>query len=131
MRGGCPVLRHVAGLLLIFLLPAGCGDDSKSTGGDDVIPPAAVTDLAATALTDSSLLLVWTAPGDDDTIGTASLYDLRLSTRPDTLPDWWDSLCTAADSVRAPRPAGAPESLLVRALEADTLYYFALRTSDE
>jgi len=46
----------------------------------DTIPPAAVTDLAATAgASDGSVNLTWTAPGNDGSTGTANSYLVRSS----------------------------------------------------
>ena len=48
----------------------------------DIVPPSAVNLTATTAC--SAVMLTWPAPGDDGTVGTASLYDLRVSTSPIT-----------------------------------------------
>ncbi|MFH1679504.1 MAG: fibronectin type III domain-containing protein [Candidatus Eisenbacteria bacterium] len=127
------VLASLVPALLVFLFfrLTGCGKDSKPTSCGDEMPPGAVTDLVGAAVSDSTVLLVWTAPGDDDTSGTASRYDIRRSTLPDSLADWWDSLCVSLDSVPIPKAAGEEESLLIGPLETDTVYSFALRSADE
>ena len=43
----------------------------------DGIPPAAITDLAVTAVYDNYVVLDWTAPGDNGTKGRAHSYDIR------------------------------------------------------
>src|SRR5438552_6151619 len=43
----------------------------------DAVPPARISDLAATPLSASSVRLTWTASGDDGTTGTATSYDVR------------------------------------------------------
>jgi hypothetical protein len=82
---------------------------------------------------DSSVVLVWTAPGDDGSVGTATTYALRYRTVPvsgtDTL-SWWNS-ATAVSGLPAPRPAGSTDSTRVRNLQPLTTYYFILRAADE
>ncbi len=73
--------------------------------------------------------LVWTAPGDDGTVGTATAYDLRVSLSTITLSNW--SSATPIAGVPAPAPAGARESFVVRGLTQGTTYYFAIRTVDD
>ena len=50
------------------------------SAGGDTTAPATVSDLATGAVTASSVALSWTAPGDDNTTGTATSYDVRYST---------------------------------------------------
>jgi len=82
---------------------------------------------------DSSLIVSWTAPGDNGTTGTATAYDLRYRTAPvvgtDTL-SWWNA-ATRVSGLPAPRPAGSVDSIRVRGLVPLTTYYFILRTADE
>lgn len=82
---------------------------------------------------DSILTVVWTAPGDDGTTGTASAYDLRYRTTPvvgtDTLT-WWNA-ATKVSGLPLPHLAGSTDSVLVRGLTPVTTYYFVLRTADE
>lgn len=54
----------------------------------DITPPAAVTDLTATEGTTDSISLIWTAPGDDGTAGTATTYDIRYCTSEITDANW-------------------------------------------
>lgn len=88
---------------------------------------------AAQTAVDSSLVVSWTAPGDDGSTGTATSYDLRYRTTPvagtDTL-SWWNA-ATRVTGVAAPHPAGATDSVRVRGLLPLTTYYFILRTADE
>lgn len=96
----------------------------------DTTPPAAVSDLATTAPTLSSLTLTWTAPGDDGTSGTATSYDVRYRTSgPVTLGNWSTSIQASGEPT--PAVAGSSESMTISGLTASTTYYFAIRTSDE
>ncbi|MDD5342579.1 MAG: fibronectin type III domain-containing protein [Patescibacteria group bacterium] len=95
----------------------------------DITAPAAVSNLAATNATGSSIDLSWTAPGDDVNSGTASLYDVRYSTSNITGGNW--SSATQATGEPTPSIAGSTESITVSGLNSETAYYFALKTSDE
>jgi hypothetical protein len=89
--------------------------------------------LGAPGARAESLLVTWTAPGDDGMTGTASAYELRYSQTPLAGADtagWWGN-ATQVPGVPAPRSAGTRESYLVSGLAPSTTYYFALRTADE
>jgi hypothetical protein len=95
----------------------------------DLTPPAAVFDLWADNSTSSSIDLTWTAPGDDDSQGTASHYDIRYSTS-EIYDSNWDEAnqCSGEPS---PSAAGSLESFTVTGLSPSTFYCFALKTADE
>jgi len=119
---GMSICRPLIGLLLVS-----CGDDATRP---DATAPAAVTDLSATASSDSTVTLAWTAPGDDGKVGVASQYEARYSTDMLTSENFTAIGNEIADSVH-PHPAGTRESVVVSGLQADTIHYFALRTADE
>ena len=75
-------------------------------------PPAAVSNLAVSNISPTSVTLTWTAPGDDENSGIASQYDIRyyISTITD---DNWDT------------------AVQTTGLTEDTNYYFAIKTADE
>lgn len=80
----------------------------------------------------TSITLHWTAPGDDGNVGTASVYEIRCSTKDvgaDTA-SWWAGAITCP-GVSAPQKAGTAESFTITGLEPDSIYYFAIRTADE
>ena len=54
----------------------------------DTTPPATVANLAASNVTDSSVTLSWTAPGDDGSTGTAAGYEIRYAKSPITAASW-------------------------------------------
>lgn len=112
--------------LLAFLW--GCND--KPTNPGDTTPPDPVQDLMVEAVSATSALLTWTAPGDDGATGTASVYAIRKLNGPISDANW--NLATEVDADPIyPQSAGTVESLLVRNLVAGQEYYFALRTADE
>ncbi len=95
----------------------------------DVVAPAAVTDLAATHPGNNNVTLTWTAPGDDGNVGTATSYDIRYSTSTITDAIW--AAAVQIGSAPAPAVAGTCQSVVVSGLAASTMYYFAMKTSDE
>jgi chitodextrinase len=102
---------------------------APTTAVPDDVPPAAVTDLAASASATNSVTLTWTAPGDDGAVGTAAYYDIRYSNNPIT-DGSWDSAWPASGEP-TPNAAGALETFVVQYLAPGTTYYFALKTADE
>jgi fibronectin type III domain protein len=95
----------------------------------DITAPAAVTNLNAIQIGDHSLILTWTAPGDDGNGGTPSAYDLRWSLEPITDTNF----AAAATLGPAPQPqsSGATQTYVVMGLTPGTRYYYALKARDE
>lgn len=102
---------------------------SAETGVEQA-PPNDIADLNVILPTRTSLTLIWTAPGDDSTAGTASQYDVRYATTPLTTGEAWDAAEQLAGEP-IPAPAGTPETLTVTGLVEATTYYFAIKTADE
>src|SRR4030065_2184509 len=65
------------GTILAAVLFAGALASAEQA---DTTAPSAVSNLAASAITHSSVILSWTAPGDDGAVGTSTSYDMRYST---------------------------------------------------
>ena len=94
----------------------------------DTTPPAQVTDLRAATAGPTYVVLQWTAPGNNGTVGQATQYDLRMSTvGPITSATFYQSTRIATPP---PAPAGTIETLNVSGLQPQTEYWFALRTAD-
>lgn len=104
----------------------GGGDDSSTR---DTVPPAKIT-LSATAHGLTSIQLDWIAVGDDGNTGTASGYDVRISSTPiTTIADFNASTVVTG----APNPAtnGIGQSMIAGNLTQGTAYYFAIRARDD
>jgi hypothetical protein len=76
-----------------------------------------------------TLVLVWTAPGDDGSIGTASSYEIRMSTSP--INDANFGSASLIPGAPTPVSAGVRQRVTVRGLTHGTTYYFALKTADD
>ena len=96
----------------------------------ETLPPAALTDLKAIAISDTEFKLTWTAPGDDYMAGTATAYDIRHFLTPITTNSKWNN-ATQVIGEPAPSPGGSPDSFIVTGLGPDTNYHFAIKTVDE
>lgn len=99
----------------------------------DIFPPKSVQDLRVLSSTDSTLTVGWTSPGDDSSSGMAQTYDLRLST---TVPEAgnlesWFSSASRIENLSAPRPAGMEEMIELSGVHPDSVYYLAIKTTDE
>ncbi|MBI3097824.1 MAG: fibronectin type III domain-containing protein, partial [Planctomycetes bacterium] len=96
----------------------------------DTIAPSAITTLAASAASNTSVLLTWTAPGDDGMTGTCSSYEIRYATAAIvTAGDW--AAATLAGGAPPPSAAGSPESFTVTSLSTETTYFFGVRATDD
>jgi len=98
----------------------------------DTTPPEEIVSLTLINPSTTTLDLTWTAPGDDDNVGTASTYDIRHST---TAPGgeaqvWWDTAISFV-GVPAPQSAGSTEVFTATGLLPATTYYLAVRALDE
>jgi len=102
--------------------------------GPDLIAPAAVSNLAtAPAPGFGKVKLLWTAPGDDGTVGTATAYDIRYhkGTFGPIDEAGWAAATKVTVGVPAPAVAGTPQNMLVGQLQLGHNYYFAMKTVDD
>jgi hypothetical protein len=111
-RASAPLWRRLFPLLLglLFLLVAPIFAYAQGAGPD-------------------SVSLAWTSPGDDSLVGTATLYDMRISTAPITLGNW--NSANIVTGLPAPLVHGTRQTTIVTGLSRDTTYYFAIRTRDD
>ena len=98
-------------------------------GAPDTVSPANISDLTLTNITSNSVLLTWTAPGDDNNFGIAASYDIRYSTSNITESNWPQAAQVAGEP--APQIAGTQQSMTASGLSSGITYYFAIKTLDE
>lgn len=96
----------------------------------DLIPPDCITDLAAQPGTAAgSVILTWTAVGDDGDFGTAEAFDVRYSEAPIT--DFNFASAAIFPQSWEPLPGGQIENRLITGLTCCKTYYFAILVRDE
>jgi hypothetical protein len=95
----------------------------------DQTAPSAINNLSSSSITSNSVLLNWTAVGDDGNVGTANSYDIRYSTNLITSSNW--SSATQVTGEPSPKVSGSSESMTVSGLNDNTIYYFAIIAIDE
>src|SRR5207253_8869806 len=100
----------------------------RTTSGADVTAPRAITDLAVTGTTGTSMSLRWTAPGDDGGTGTATSYDIRYSTSAITAANWGSATAVTGEPV--PAAAGTQQTFTLTGLASGRAYYVAMKTTD-
>ncbi|MFN8587663.1 MAG: hypothetical protein U0704_07645 [Candidatus Eisenbacteria bacterium] len=94
----------------------------------DLSGPTPVSDLAARNVSDSQMLLTWTAPADLPTGTGAAAYDLRWSNLPIT--DLNFGSATALASEPQPGAPGSYQSFAFGGLTSGATYYIAVRAQD-
>lgn len=87
--------------------------------------------LVAHAQGADTVTVSWTAPGDDGSVGTATAYDMRMSTSPITAANFDAATVVTQDPLPSPRAAGTRQRTVVRGLTRGTTYWFAIKTVDD
>jgi ferredoxin len=95
----------------------------------DIIAPTGITDLTISDVTPQSILLGWSAVGDDGLEGSASAYVIKVSEFEIT-DENWESI-PQYEQTLVPLPSGDLESLNVSGLEPLTTYYLAVKAVDD
>lgn len=85
--------------------------------------------LLVSPLQAATLILQWSAPGDDGFVGRASKYDLRYSSAPITTANW--NQATVVPNMPVPKWVGEKERMELTGFAPNATYYFALKTADE
>jgi len=118
-------------LSVLVLSACGSDDDPAGPGGagtSDTTAPAAVTDLQVVTLDETTATIIWTAPGDDDLVGTAAEYQIGYAAEPITGVSW--PSCTMLPVCPTPTPAGSRQSTPIETPPVPDIYV-ALKTVDE
>jgi len=100
---------------------------SPPLGAVDDVPPLAVADLEAAAVTETTVALRWTAPADPG-LGRVRRYELRHARSPIDAVSFPSA--TPVPALPAPGPPGGSDSVVVRGLAEGVRYYIALRSWD-
>ncbi|MBI5170509.1 MAG: fibronectin type III domain-containing protein [Candidatus Eisenbacteria bacterium] len=95
----------------------------------DAAGPTAVSDLRASGVSDSQMLLQWTAPADAPTGTGAVAYDLRWSNSPIDDTNFASANTLASEPV--PGAPGAYQQFTFSGLSSGATYYVALRAQDK
>jgi hypothetical protein len=103
----------------------------RVTGEPDTIAPGPITDLRGwTGSEPGTVLLRWTAPGDDGNEGTARYYRVRTHTIPIFTEDEWDD-ASQKNGVPVPGPSGTVETMTAVNLNPGTWLYVTARAVDD
>jgi hypothetical protein len=76
----------------------------------------------------AAVVLHWTSPGDNGTVGTAARYDIRRSTAPITAANF--PLADTVAGAPAPALAGSSQTCAVALPTKGVTYYFAIKSVD-
>ncbi|MGH9868520.1 MAG: NEW3 domain-containing protein [Candidatus Polarisedimenticolia bacterium] len=102
------------------------GDLRYAISQPDVTPPATPSLVLDAGRT--TIVVAWTAPGDDGSTGTASTYDLRRSSSPIDESNFAQATIVPKGP---PGPAGMMECADFQSMPSCTPHYFALRVLDD
>jgi hypothetical protein len=115
--------------ILVDDLNGGITDTSYTLTVVNNLPPIPVTDLLIKdAVGENDVWFKWTAPGKNWDDGQAGSYEMRYSENPISESNFNDAV--PVNPMPAPEMAGAKDSVHVTGLNAATLYYFALKSSN-
>ena len=105
---------------------------ASAGGGQDRVPPARITDLAADqAQVEGQVILSWTATGDDGDQGTATRYILKYAQFEITASNWAFVGTYQPSLAWTPLPSGGHELKTISGLLSGKTYYFVLKAFDE
>ncbi len=96
---------------------------------NDVVPPAAVQDLAIGTVSGRSVLLIWTNTGDDGSAGDPRYADSRFATAPITTTSF--KTAGQGGDYRFVGGGGEVSGTRVEGLAPATVHYFAMKLTDE
>jgi hypothetical protein len=111
----------------------------SNTPSNDTVAPSAITDLVVVSagVTDTTLMVRWTASGNDGKLGTATGYDLRYS-HLEIVGSGGDGVrtinfanATPVSNLPSPHEAGKIETFVITGLTRNTPYTIAIKVFDE
>ncbi len=113
---------------LIGLMGAGRLDALIALQAPEFVLPGPIVDLHAKEVHSSSIILQWTASGNDGNVGIAASYDLRYSTNP--ISDQNFDQATKIKNLPDPPLSGQQVEFNISNLVGSSLYYFAIKSKD-
>ena len=120
--------------LLVALVVASCLATLDRAGNAEEVQVLNEAQLADPALVEQTVVLRWTASGDDGLSGRAAHYDLRYSrygiAGTDTL-GWWNAATRVNLWNKIPALPGMPDAVRVFGFTPGFRYFAMLRTCDE
>lgn len=116
------------GTIVVWGLTCSACSKEKPTAADTT-PPAPISGLTAQVTGSDTVVLSWTASGDDGNSGRAAQYDLRFARESLTEKSFLSA--TRLPEGRAPLDAGQPESYSAIDLPGATALSFGIRVRDE
>lgn len=125
-------MKRLILLLIPILFIIGCSDDDNDNGVTpevDTTAPAAISDLSTHNPTATTVMLIFTSPGDDDFLGRPNEYDIRYSTSLITEGNF--AAAARFDTLQQPEAGTVLDTIIVTGLQPQTTYYFAVKTGDE
>ncbi|XP_075688314.1 calcium-activated chloride channel regulator 2-like [Rhinoderma darwinii] len=118
----------------LFLQSFSVTNVSENTVNKDVFPPCKTVDLEA-RLENDDAVLYWTAPGDNYDQGSASSYDIRMSSSPLDLRQHFSRAVSVNASSLQPKNAGSRETFSFKLQnmteDRDIIIYIAIRSTDK
>jgi predicted secreted protein len=108
------------------------GDDFwliKIPQNPDIAPPSTIENLGISSVTDNSITLTWTAPGDGGKDSNATQYVVRYSTTGPITRDSWSQAIPYPQSW-TPAKNGTIETHTITGLTPATCYWFAVEACD-
>jgi formylglycine-generating enzyme required for sulfatase activity len=97
---------------------------------EDTRAPAAVTTLAGTPVTSTSVRMNWQATGNDGYYGVAGAYELRYALTPILDEADWDAAAVFA-GLPDPAAAGVQQTVDVTSLTQETIWHFCMKVLDD
>jgi subtilisin family serine protease len=138
IRPGIPVAALKRALLdFTDLLPSLAGrtvtggrlNAYRSLASLDTVPPGPIQDLVLLEPTSNTLVISWTATGDDGHTGLAAAYDVRYATEPLDESNW--DVAARAPGTPEPGLPGSRETMELTGLPASTAWHVGVKAVDD
>ncbi len=100
----------------------------ETNSNADTTAPSQIDDLAAVAQ-GQSIMLTWTATGDDEDTGTAAYYEIRVSESSINDDNWTNA--TLLTGLPSPEESGTQQQFEWLSANDNTSYFFAIKAFDD